>query len=94
MTERIPQHPAKMSYAKCQSRAGAAPPSSTAEAQHHVWESTMCAMGLKDSTARQSARGTHSAPKEKSKFLSIDPETGSVYPNPVPILRKKQLHFR
>lgn len=80
-----------MSHAKFQSRAGVAPPPSTAEAQHHVWKSTTCAMGLKDSTARQDARGSHNAPKEKSMFLSTDPEIGSVDPNAVPVLRKK--HF-
>lgn len=82
-----------MSHAKSQSRAGVAPPPSAAEAQHRVWQSTECAMGLMGSTARQAARGSHSAPKEKSTFLSIDPETGSVYPNPVPVLRKKQFLF-
>lgn len=78
----------RWSHAQWQSRAGVAPPPSTAEAQHHVWQSTMCAMGLKDSTARLGARVSHSALKEKSKFLSIDPEIGSVYPNSVPVLRK------
>lgn len=43
------------------------------------------------STAGQGTRGSHSAPTEKTKFLPIDPEIGSVYPNLVPVLRKK--HF-
>lgn len=48
---------------------------------------------LMDSTAGQGVRGSHSSPKEKSKFLSIDPEIGSVYPNPAPVLRKKKFLF-